>query len=257
MLYFSVYFDFFFRIQDAKFYWFLGHLLALLGSVNYLLHAAGLMFSPSFSIFWYREAYLAITLTFLYIINEVYFKGGQRPKAADLLKDTNLQYFFIALLWLFTPPYAGTLPPFIIFSVVHVLSYTYSYLLPILGYPQTSSLSVKISSFVTNHQMQLMFAAANVEFLLLLRLAAQLFTLSRTALIQFAAYLLFFKLRYQTSAYTHQVIQLWEIRIDNLVSNPNLPPVVKSIWINIKQGLSTVFGAFLGGPATSNAGKTK
>lgn len=231
--------------------------MALVGSVNYLLHGFGLMFSPAVGVFWYREAYLAITLTFLFIINETYFKGGQQLNAANLLKDTNLQYFFIAVVWLFTPPYSGTLPPFVIFSLVHVLSYTYSYLLPVLGYPHTSAISTKISTFITNHQMQLMFAAANVEFLLLLRLTLHAFSFNRMALVQFGAYLVFFKLRYQTSAYTHQVIQIWEIRIDNLVSNPSLPPVVKTIWIKTKQGLATVFGTFLGGPATENhAGKT-
>lgn len=203
--------------------------------------------------FWYRETYTCVVLTFGFVLFGEY-SAGRLPlgRPALLLQDTSVQYLFCALLWLFTAPFVGTLPPFMIFSFSHVLNFACTDLLPSFGHPLKSPLNIKIENFVSSNSTQFMLAAANIEFLVLVRLVFLVLTFRKSAIIQFIFFVLFFKLRYQTSAYTHRIVQTWEIRVDSLVSHPSLPPVVKNVWIQLKGYIRLVFGSILGGPMTSS-----
>lgn len=235
----------------------MGHVFVLLGSISYLFHSLGLFFGQRTGAFWYRETYTFVVLTFGYILYGDYASGQLNiSNPASLLQDTTVQYLLCSLLWLLTPPYVGTLPPFVIFSFSHVVNYTSSYLLPLLGYPPSSPLIQSMQSFITNNSTRFLFAAANIEFIILLRLIFHLFTFTKLAFIRFAVFLVFFKLRYQTSAFTHKVIQLWEIKIDNILSNPSVPYSVKEGWVTAKTYIRKGFGSFLGGPATATGAPT-
>lgn len=98
-----------------------------------------------------------------------------------------------------------------------------------------------------------MSTVANIELFLLVRLTLALFTFRLAAFIKFAVFLVFFRLRYQTSVYTYRVIQSWEVFIDRTLSNPNIPIAVKEGWITFKGYVRNIFGTLLGGPTGFHA----
>lgn len=239
-----------------------------------MLYSLGLFLQPSTAKFWYRESYVCVILTFGFVLYGELTSGRLNTSnpAALLFKDTSIQYLYCAMLWLFTPRFVGTLPPFTIFSISHVLNFISTDLLPCFGYSHitsagaagaavgpsssstaaaTTSLNQKIQNLVNSNSPKFMLAAANIEFLVLVRLIfVSLFTLRVSAMVQLVLYIFFFNLRYHNSAYTHRIVQSWEIRADNLMSHRSLPPVVKKVWIQVKGGIRTMFAYIPGSPRT-------
>lgn len=227
-------------VKSVQFAWFVGHVLALVGAVFYTLFSFKIFRAPSFPKFWYKEAYVAIIFTFSIILNKTY--RNKAINAPDVLRDDNVHYLLAALLWLFSKPYFGTLPPFIVFSLFHVLTYMRSFLLPALGHGAQSPISVNIGSFVSNYNDRFMMLAANAEFFLFLRLFVFFITLRKGSLIPFIVYFVFIKLRYDSSMFTRSVLKTYEVRIDGLVGHPSCPHAIKNAWTSFKGLLSTYLG---------------
>uniref|UniRef100_A0A060TG91 ARAD1D21450p n=1 Tax=Blastobotrys adeninivorans TaxID=409370 RepID=A0A060TG91_BLAAD len=227
-------------VKTVQFAWFVGHVLALVGSFFYLLFSLRIFKSPSFPKFWYREAYVAIIFTFSIILNQTYRSKPLTVQA--LLRDDNCHYIFLAFLWLFSRPSFFTLPPFLVFSLFHVLTYLRSYLLPALGHGSSSPLSAQIGHFVTGYNDRFMMLAASIECLQFVRLLFRVFTFRKGTLVQFIIYVGFMKLRYDNSMFTRTIVKQYEVRIDSLLANPAVPPVVRNGWISFKNSLAQVFG---------------
>lgn len=231
-------------LSTLRFYWFTGHVFFLIGAFNYLISYIGIF--PSFAYAWYRVAFFSAIVSYGISIFETYFdksntaaSTSQRPS----LKDENIQYFGIAMVWLLSSPVLGALVPFAVYALLHSLSYTRLHLLPAFGQPtETSDLSIKINNFTKRQNGALIYVAASAELFLWFRLLLNLFLLR--GFIKFILYTLFFKTRYETSRFNRQAVKTWEIKADGIISNA--PPVVRNIWLNIKQtlnGLPLITGA--------------
>lgn len=223
----------------------------------YFVHTLGFALSKKAGVWWYRQTYFLIIADFLFIIYSNYLSPVRTKSfapVAELLYDGNIQYLVVAVLWFVFEPFFGTLPPFFFFSLTHVLSYLQSTLLPIAGYPINSPHNKTLQAFVANNTDMFMTTVANIEFFLLIRLTLYLFTFRVQAFIKFAVYLIFFRLRYQTSAFTYRVIQSWEVFIDRTLSNPNVPFAIKEGWVTCKGYARNIFGTLLGGPQGYHAG---
>ena len=203
-----------------------------MGSLFYGMYALRVFKSPVSPKFWYREAYCAIIATFGIILNQTY--KSKRLNPLNVMRDDNVHYILIATLWLFSNPDFTTLIPFLVFAIFHVLTYARQYLLPALGHGPDSLLSLQISNFVKTYNDMGMMLAANAEFFLLLKLGFQFLTFRKGTAFRFLIYLVFFKLRFDQSIFTKTVIKNFEMRIDTLLSHPSLPPVVKQMWISVK-----------------------
>lgn len=249
--------------HTLRFYWYIGHLLVLIGSVNYLLSFLGIF--RAYGFIWYRTAYVAALGSYGISVFETYYKakhGGAAP--VSVLRDENLQYFVVVSLWLFTSPVVGSLVPFAIFALLHTLGYASQYLLPALGYPETTGLRPKINEFSRRHNAALVYVAATAELFLLVRLALNLFLFR--GFIKFIIYALFFRVRYETSRYNRQAVVTWERKVDGWIGGA--PPPVKDGWVSFKKalgGLPVLTGASsISGlektaetkTSTSNVGKT-
>lgn len=219
----------------------MGHVLALAGAIFYSLFSLKVFRSPSFPRFWYREAYVAIIVTFAIILQKTY--RAKPASAPELLRDDNVHYLMVAVLWLFSKPFFGTLPPFIIFSLFHVLTYVRSFLLPALGHGAQSPLSANIGSFVNTYNDRFMMLAAHCEFLLFLKIFLNFLTFRKGTLIPFLVYFVFIKLRFDSSIFTRSAVKTYEVRVDGIVSNPSCPVAVKNAWLSFKHTLSSYLGA--------------
>lgn len=232
--------------RSAQFVWFCGHVLSLTGGISYTLFSLRVFKAPSFPLFWYREAYVAAIFTFGIILNQTY--RAKPVTIAALLRDDNVHYMMLAFLWLVSKPFFGTLPPFMIFSLFHVLTYMRSFLLPALGYPASSSISAQLHTFVTTYNARMMSLAATTEALLLVRLALMAVTFRKGNIAPFLIYFLFMKLRYDCSIYTRTAVRTWEVRIDNIVGHPQVPGFFKNGWLQFKEIIRVYVGGLFAVP---------
>lgn len=198
--------------------------------------------------------YICVVLVFGFVLHGDFY-SGRLPVSNPplLLQDSSIQYFFCGLLWLFTAPFLATLPPFMVFSVSHALNFICSDILPCFGYSQKSSLSVRIQNLVSSNSPKLMVAAAHIELFILIRLICFVLAFRTSAVIQLVFYTLFFKLRYQSSTYTHNAVQIWKTQVDSLVAHPSVPPAIKKGWIEFERYVCLGFGFIPGVPVTAAA----
>lgn len=229
--------------HTLQFYWFVGHLFLLIGTINYLLSYIG-VFSHRFV--WYRTAYIAALVSYGISLFEKYWdrKRSDSNHHSPALRDENLQYFAIALLWLLTSPVLGSLVPFAVFALLHTLGYVRQHLLPALGYSEDASISVKLADFSRRHNAALVYIAAIAELFLLVRLGLNL--LLFRGFLKFGIYAVFIRVRYETSRFTRQAVVTWEHKIDGLICHA--PSIARKSWINVK----TILGGLpvLTGPSS-------
>jgi hypothetical protein len=226
------------NVQTIQFAWFVGHVLGFLGAVFYCLFSLKVFKAPNFPKFWYKESYVAIIFTFGIILFQTY--KGKRVTPDAILKDDNLHYLLVAGLWLFTKPFVGTLPPFMVFSLFHILTYVRSYILPALGYSATSTISSSIQSFVKNYNDRFMMLAASWEFGLVFVLFFRFLTFRPGTSFPFLLYVVFIKTRHDQSFYTRNTVKNWEVRMDSLVGHPSMPGGVKQVWVQFKDTIRRV-----------------
>lgn len=228
--------------KNVQFPWFVGHVVVLFGGFFYTLGAIRIFKSPGFPLFWYRLAYVAAMATFGLTLKESYMK--KPPAAAQLAQDDNVHYLLVALLWLVSKPSVLTLVPFMIFSLFHVVTFTRTNVLPAMGKSSDAGLGGQLKTFATTYNERLLAMASHVELILLFTMLPSALTFKKAALFPFIFYLIFTKIRHDQSFHMRQSVKHWEARVDQLMSNPNVPPPVKQGWIQFKQylakGLSVV-----------------
>ncbi|CAN6632853.1 pore membrane protein of 33 kDa [Trichomonascus vanleenenianus] len=229
--------------KTTQFAWFLGHCTCLTGALIYALYAMRVFKAPSFPIFWYRTSFVAAILTYGIILNETYKQ--KRMKWPLLLQDDNVHYLMISFMWLYEKPFFGTLPPFIVYSLFHVLTYSRSYVLPHAGFPSSSRLANQINTFINRYNDPLMMFAASSEIFLLMRLAVLFMTFRKGTTVPFIVYFMFIKFRYDQSQFTQTAIRAWEVRINNLVAGPNTPFFLKNVWLGFREVVKTYIGPIL------------
>jgi hypothetical protein len=148
--------------------------------------------------------------------------------------------------------------PFLVFSLLHSLGYLQQILLPTLGYP-ANGLPAQIGAFRKAQGDRLTHSAANFEFLTELFLFVRFITFRKGSFLPLIFYTTFIKLRHDDSPHTRAVVSRHEVMVDNLLSHPSLPPVIKQVWIQIKDILRTAsrFISMPGGGTATAAKKAK
>jgi len=175
--------------------------------------------------------------------------------------DENVQYLFMALIWLFTGPIYLALLPFTIYSTFHFLTYLRTALIPTLMPPPTTPqypaggsstgttqpgqkpksttpnvLSDAISKFVKSHYDTSMAIVANLEIALFIRLllGGLVFMNSWILVIIYAVFL---RVRVGQSPFVRQALTTTESMVDGLVADPRAPPAARGVWANVKDGI--------------------
>ncbi|KAK9467153.1 hypothetical protein V1512DRAFT_262076 [Lipomyces arxii] len=236
-------------MKTLQFGWFTGHVFVVLGTFFYTLSTLKLAPGTKWAKFWYREIFVSVILTYGIVLYRTYKAAS--PSTTTLLRDDNVQYLVIALLWLVSKPLLVTLPSFAIYSLFHVLTYTRTNVLPSLGQSSTSSLSTKIQGFVDNYNDKFTRLVANFELVLLVRLLLDALMWRKGSWISFVVYASFMRFRFEQSVFTKQAVKNWEVRIDGLLAHPSVPGAVKNGWATAK-------GYLRGAPkATAPAAKTE
>ncbi|KAK9451402.1 uncharacterized protein V1518DRAFT_408460 [Limtongia smithiae] len=221
--------------KSLQFAWFSGHVLVLTGTFFYALSAVRFASASRWAVFWYREAFLSVVATYGIVLFRSYKAAA--PTATTLIRDDNVQYLAIALLWLISRPLFVTLPPFAIYSFFHVLTYVRTNVLPTIGQPPNAPLAVKIQAFVDNYNDKFTALVANLELVLLMRLFLTALAFRRGSWISLLVYGSFIRLRFEQSVFTKQAVHNWEVRVDGLIAHPKVPVPVKTGWAKVKTAM--------------------
>ncbi|CEP24312.1 hypothetical protein BN1211_5110 [Cyberlindnera jadinii] len=217
--------------------WFLSNLVVVTNSLLYLIF---LRYFGFFKSVWYRSAFIGAIGTFGIVVYQSFFanKKSTSLSVRQLLSDDNVHYLYDALIWLFLPTHFLALIPFLSFSFFHVLNFTSSDLLPALKL--APGLATKIQNFSQQYHEFSRREAAAAELLLLIQLVFQALFFRKWSWITLIAYAIFIKVKSEGSVFTRHVLKTWEVRIDGLVSNQQVPPAVKQQWNNFKRLFKTL-----------------
>ncbi len=244
------------RCQHPQFVWFLGHTLLLACATRYFL--AFITLSASSHVLSYRLAFLGSLITYGVVIFKTYSNSQSRGKldaafAARVWTDENVQYFLLSVYWFyFCKPLTIALVPYTIFSAFHFLTYLRTNILPTFDptalTPGATSPAAKLSHMTQNWvkanydgAMQLV---SRIEFIGVGgRVLVGVITLrtSFTTLLVFGSFL---RYRYFTSAYTRTQFIHFTLRVDHLVADSRVPPMIRHGWNTVK-GLTS---RYLGNP---------
>lgn len=229
---------------SQQFYWFVGHVLEI---IFFILNMIISFYSRSVK--YYKCALVAVLFTYGIVIRQIHFKNSgilgitrvasDRDLRARLVRDDNVQYFLLALVFLLSSGtiggVAGGLYSFTIFSIFHVLTYFQANLLGSLPLNklQQQNLNTKISHFTSTYNQQALLMAANAEFLLLggfvftiPLMFVQIFRIPLFVIVNtsvFAAVVIFLKLRYISNRYTQEIISQWDMKINQVLLSDKLP----------------------------------
>ncbi|KAK6535045.1 hypothetical protein TWF281_006343 [Arthrobotrys megalospora] len=259
--------------QTLQFGWFVGHFLLLLSTLRYTVSFIKFNTATTAAQLSYRLGFLSCAVTYGIVVYKAYRArikqaGSNRPALQQHLiamtGDENVQYLFMALIWLFTTPIYLALLPFTIYSTFHFLTYLRTALIPtLLPTPPSSStpttapssssgtppsatsppkkqnanvVSEIISKFVKSHYDTSMAVVANLELALWVRLllGCLIFANSWILLIIYTAFL---RIRVSQSPFVRQALHQAETIIDGVVADPRAPPALRNVWASTKDGV--------------------
>lgn len=205
--------------------------------------------------FCYRFAFIAAAATYGIVVYKTWRArqktGVKTTGIKDYLRDENIQYLVLALVWLFMPQYPLALLPYGIYSVFHVATYVRANLIPTLVPPQRINApagaspnakpqytqhpaSEAIGVFVKKYYDSSMSMVARLEIMLWLRLILSVILFQRRSWILFAIYTTFLRTRFSQSIHVQNAFALLEARIDNLIGAQGTPPQARQVWDNVK-----------------------
>lgn len=230
---------------SQQFYWYLGHVFALLFTVFSAI--TGLIYRKQSSLKYYRFALLSIITTYLIVLKQVYFKntGLKNVTVARLLRDENVQYIILAAIFLVSSFISGDQVPaglysYSIFAVFHVLTYFQNQLLPVLVPSLTTQqkLSSRIGAIINKFNQPALYVAAAVESSLIVTTGLELILLPFAILLRwrsfgyaiskiivFVSVVVFNKLRYDNSQFTKAIVNEMDKNQAGFVTRLNNPKV--------------------------------
>ncbi|KAK6350408.1 hypothetical protein TWF718_003600 [Orbilia javanica] len=250
--------------QTLQFGWFVGHFLLLLSTLRYTVSFIKFNTATTAAQVSYRLGFLSCAVTYGIVVYKAYRarikQAGTNRLALQqhliaMTGDENVQYLFMALIWLFTSPIYLALLPFTIYSTFHFLTYLRTALIPTLlptpATPTPSSGSTSpqapkkqpanvvseiISKFVKTHYDTSMAVVANLELGLWIRLlfGCLIFANSWILLIIYTAFL---RIRVSQSPFVRQALHQAEAIIDGLVADQRAPPALRNVWASAKDGV--------------------
>ncbi|KAI5961214.1 uncharacterized protein KGF55_004139 [Candida pseudojiufengensis] len=230
-------------IKTQQFYWFLGHVFALLFSL--LSTLTGLIFRNESSLKYFRFALISNIITYGIVIKQIHFKSiGAKFSRVKLINDENVQYLILALVFLLSSYILKTqtqaaLYPYFIFGVFHVVTYFQNHLITIFipSIQAQQHVNSLINNFTTKLNQPALYAASSVELVLAVTtgfdvLISTFWLILRwnlidyiTKVIVFLTVIVFNKFKFDHSQYTKasvlQMDQTWNGYI-NKINNPKL-----------------------------------
>ncbi|KAI3404918.2 hypothetical protein KGF56_002247 [Candida oxycetoniae] len=249
-------------VQTQQFYWFLGHVFAILFSV--LSGLTGLFYRQKASLRQYRFALLSIIITYIIVIKQVYFKNGlKQVTVARLLRDENVQYTLFASILYFASLVTESQVPtslwsYDIFAVFHVLTYFQNHLLSafIPSLQTQQRLNSKINEFTNKFNQPALYTASSIEIVMVLTTGAELillpialilrwrsFTFCATKVFVFLSVVIFNKLRFDASQYTKSAVSQLENTFAGYIArinNPKLTQLYASLKAHILNSLKLI-----------------
>lgn len=220
-------------VKTLQFAWFVGHLFTLIGVFFFTL--SYLKIGKRFYKFWYNLAVIGVVSSFGIINYQIVKKQGFDVK--ELLKRTDFHYLALGIMFFILKPYIiFPILPFQIFSLFHVLSYAKAELLPVFGQDSETTAYKTIDNFVKNNNGKSIQVASLLEVYSLFFLGVRVLFFRKRSLTPFLVYLIFIKLRYETSGLIRNIFKRIELKIDDLINNLNNPKA-KDIWIKVKDVL--------------------
>lgn len=229
------------------YFWALGHFLVLLTTAWYF--KAYVTFKSAAYIWYYKTAFTGAIVSYAIVCYKSL--GTPQPNAAYVqraLADENVQYFIMALLWWFSKPLPLALIPYAVFSLFHALTFTRTTILPIVFKPAPaaprangtasppstqSPLAKTIGVWVKSNYDVAMIIVARLELLIMLRAIVGVFLMQNSLLIPIA-YAHFLRARYYYSTFTRDAVGTVVALIDGYTNKPQAPPVVKTVWGQVK-----------------------
>lgn len=222
-------------VKSLHFGWFVGHFSVVACSTLFFL--SQLIFYPL--VFFYRLAYLSVIASYGIVLYNSYrpFTSSE-PYFKRMLLDENTQYMIIAVYFLFSRRIAVTLLPFFIYSVFHVLEFTYKQVIPSFA-PQQKDIQSKLKSLVDKYHDLAMVYTAKIEVCgVMTRLVLGLFVF-RSSLLSVLLYTHFLRMRYYMSSDMRQFLNETGTKIDQLLTpptaHPKIPPAVIKAYATAKE----------------------
>ncbi|AAS53484.1 AFR113Wp [Eremothecium gossypii ATCC 10895] len=232
-------------VKTLQFAWFAGHVVVLLTASMYLLGVRG---SSDFHQVVYSLLYLGVLESFGIIVYQQHFnlagKQGRGRSLQEFVHDENFLYCMLAAMWLLTPRFAATVPPFAIFSSFHALTYLKGVLLPVVFRAEENNSYMRlISGFLRDNHDKSLSWSCNSELACFLVVFLRALACRRRSWIVLALYSLFIKARYEKSANMRAVVRKWEVRADGVVSHPRIPAQLKRAYAKSKMQINRL-GSF-------------
>ncbi|KAH3901781.1 uncharacterized protein SCODWIG_00736 [Saccharomycodes ludwigii] len=216
--------------KTTQFAWFVGHFTTFLSFIFYNLNG--------FPQFLYNLFYVGVLVSFGVQLYQCHFStrrgaAGISNNIQGLISDVNFPYFIMAILWLLTPVNVIGCLPFFIFSLFHSLTYLKSILLPQVFNPNLPIIS-KINSFLVTNQERSMIYSANLELACLFSVFFRALLWRPRSWIVLIAYILFIRTRYHGSIFMQDSIRHWVVRLDGVLSSPNVNIKIKMAYTRLK-----------------------
>jgi hypothetical protein len=221
--------------------WASGHFILLVSAIRYFL--AALTFK-TVSTWWYKASFTGALLSYAIVCHKQF--GMPQPNLAYIrraLLDENIQYFALAFFWWSSRPVTLALVPYMIFSLFHALTFTRTTLMTQFlpptppatsgGQPQPHPIAKRLQQWVKANYDRAMKIVAYAELLLLVRVVLGIFTFSNSLLTPIF-YAHFLRQRYYQSTFTRSAVGTGTAKLDQIVNRPGNPPVLVSVWGNIK-----------------------
>ncbi|KAI5302908.1 hypothetical protein KEM56_000236 [Ascosphaera pollenicola] len=240
--------------KTLQFSWFMGHFLLLCSVARYALSFLTFNSNSVGAQTGYRLAFVFAAITYGIVVYKAHFSHGcpKIPKLHLLLRlalDENVQYLVMALVWLYSREVSLATIPFTIYSIFHVASYSRSYLIPTVfpptrgadGTPTNHVWIDALSRFVKTYHDGSMSIVAQVEFIVLFRLLLRAATLAHGSWVLLAAYLWFFRHRYNNSPFVKACVAHFTVRVDMALSHQSTPDVVRRAWEVVKRGVERAY----------------
>ncbi|CAI6231081.1 unnamed protein product [Periconia digitata] len=227
--------------QTLQFAWFAGHVSLLLATLRYSLSYITFNTASKMAAFTYRVAFLSATVTYGIVVYKAYrarMRAGKQGSIVSLATDENVQYLFMALVWLFSRQIPAAILPFAVYSVFHVATYARSNLLPTIQ-PQPagakpSGASDMIGKFVKDYYDGSMTLVAVLEIALWFRVLGSALLFQRGSWILLSIYTVFFRARFAQSQFVQGAITNLTARLDAQLANQSIPPAVRQSWGTLK-----------------------
>jgi len=230
-------------VQHQQFFWWVGHVIIVISTLFHAMYWFRFNYATGMALFWYRLAFLGAVGSYGVVVHKMFFRVGFREATRQeglfyrLYLDENAEYFALALMWLFTTPVFLALVPYFIYSIFHVMTYFSEYVLPAITARPALPQGDRLAQLARKYQDTGSQTVAKVEvYGILLRLLVGIISFSKLAFIQLPVFAVFLRYKYFNTAYTRTSLRELSQHIDLLV-NP-LPPVVRDIWIKIRDSIS-------------------